>query len=440
LKAVKRADPIKMNGRVTRVVGLVVESIGPQSSIGELCRIHFSRNEAPVVAEVVGFRENKVLLMPLGEMRGIYPGSEVVSTGCPLSVPVGERLLGRVIDGLGNPLDGKGELRNQGEKRSVYNAPPTPLERMRISEPLCTRVRAIDGLLTCGKGQRIGIFSGSGVGKSILLGMIARKSDADVNIIALIGERGREVRDFIERDLGEEGLKKSVVVAVTSDRPALERVKGALAALSIAEYFRDGGLNVMFIMDSLTRAAMAQREIGLAIGEPPATKGYPPSAFAMLPQLLERAGTASTGSITGLYSVLVEADDLNEPISDAVRAILDGHIVLSRKLAARNHYPAVDPLQSVSRVMHDIVSEEHREAARRIAEILATYAESEDLINIGAYVKGSNPRIDYALSKIDAVNEFLKQSMDEEEEFDSTVERLMELADMGEPARAGGEA
>jgi flagellum-specific ATP synthase len=432
-RAVKRGDPIKLNGRVTRVVGLVVESIGPHSSVSELCRINFARTEAPVEAEVVGFRENKVLLMPLGDMHGIGPGSEVISTGHPLSIGVGENLLGRVLDGLGNPLDGKGDITCQ-EFKSVYNRPPAPLERTRIGEPLCTRVRAIDGIITCGKGQRMGIFSGSGVGKSVLLGMIARKSDADVNIIALVGERGREVRDFIERDLGEEGLRKSVVIAVTSDRPALIRVKGALCALTIAEYFRDQGMDVLFMMDSLTRVAMAQREIGLAIGEPPATKGYPPSAFAMLPQLLERAGTSSSGSITGLYNVLVEADDLNEPVSDAVRAILDGHIVLTRKLAARKHYPAVDPLESVSRIMNDIVSDSHLEAARRVGQILATYAESEDLINIGAYVKGSNQKIDHAISKIDAVNEFLQQGMDEHEEFDSTVEKLLQLVDL--PAEA----
>ena len=374
-------------------------------------------------------------MMPLGDMHGIGPGSDVVSTGRPLSIGTGEQLLGRVLDGLGKPLDGKGDIHCE-ELRSVYNKPPAPLERSRITEPLCTRVRAIDGMLTSGKGQRIGIFSGSGVGKSVLLGMIARKSDADVNIIALVGERGREVRDFIERDLGEEGLRKSVVIAVTSDRPALIRVKGALCALTIAEYFRDLGMDVMFMMDSLTRVAMAQREIGLAIGEPPATKGYPPSAFAMLPQLLERAGTSSKGSITGLYNVLVEADDLNEPISDAVRAILDGHIVLSRKLATRNHYPAIAPLESVSRIMNDIVSEQHREAARRVSQILATYTESEDLINIGAYVKGSNKKIDYAISKIEAVNEFLQQGVDDYEEYVSTVEKLKQLADMPEAVPA----
>jgi flagellum-specific ATP synthase len=352
-----------------------------------------------------------------------------VASGKSFSVPVGKKLLGRVIDGLGRPIDGKGWIEAE-EIRSIYNQPPEPLERKRITEALATGIRAIDALLTCGKGQRIGIFAGSGVGKSTLMGMIARNTSADVNVIALIGERGREVRDFIEKELGEGGLSKSVVVVATSDKPPLIRVKSALVAITIAEYFRDQGLDVMFMMDSLTRVAMAQREVGLAIGEPPTTKGYTPSVFALLPKLVERAGTSSKGSITALYTVLVEGDDLSEPIADSARSILDGHIVLSRKLANMGHYPAIDPLESISRLMPDIVSEKHRKSAEEIIDLLATFREAEDLINIGAYVRGSNPKIDKAIQMIDKIREFLKQDVKEKAEFEDSVNRLIELANL----------
>jgi flagellum-specific ATP synthase len=376
---------------------------------------------------VVGFRNDRVLLMPLGDVTGIAPGSRVIASREPFVVNVGHELLGRVLNGLGAPIDGKGPIAASAV-RSVAHAAPDPLTRKRILKPLATGVRAIDAMLTCGKGQRIGIFSGSGVGKSVLLGMIARDSEADVNVIGLIGERGREVRDFLDKDLKEEGLKRSVVVAVTSDQASLIRVKGAMTATAIAEYFRDLGLNVMLMMDSVTRVAMAQREIGLAIGEPPASKGYTPSVFAMLPRLLERSGTSALGSITGLYTVLVEGDDMTEPVADAVRSILDGHIVLSRKMAHQNHYPAIDVLESVSRLMIDVVPEDHTRMANQIKEILAVYREAEDLINIGAYVKGSNPKIDLAIEKISGINGFLKQSINESSSYDETVQRLVKLA------------
>ncbi len=424
LKAIERIDPIKQSGKVTQVVGLLVESLGPAVSVGEICDLMYSRTAKPVKSEVVGFRDKKVLLMPLGPMLGIGSGTEVIATHQTLTIGVGEELLGRILNGLGEPMDGKGPLIT-ARSRSIYGPPPHPLERKRIKEPLPTGIRAIDGLLTCGKGQRLGIFSGSGVGKSVLLGMIGKKSEADVNVIGLIGERGREVRDFIERDLGKEGLKRSVVVVATSDQPPLIRLKGALVATTLAEFFRDEGLDVMLMIDSVTRIAMAQREIGLAIGEPPTTKGYTPSTFAFLPQFLERAGNSPQGSITGLYTILVEGDDMNEPISDACRAILDGHIALSRKLASQNHYPAIDVLESISRVMIDVVGPEHMEAARRIIEILATYKDAEDLINIGAYVQGSNKKIDYAISMIDRVNSYLKQGIEEATRYTETVDRLM---------------
>ena len=379
------------------------------------------------LAEVVGFKNNRVLSMALGDINRISPGSEIVAMGKTFSIPVGRKLLGRVIDGLGHPIDGKGWI-EADEMRSIYNQPPAPLERSRITQPIATGIRAIDSLLTCGKGQRIGIFAGSGVGKSTLMGMIARHSNADVNVIALIGERGREVRDFIEKELGDSGLSKSVVVVATSDKPPLIRVKSALVATAIAEYFRDQGFDVMFMMDSLTRVAMAQREVGLAIGEPPTTKGYTPSVFALLPKLVERAGTSSKGSITALYTVLVEGDDFNEPIADFSRSILDGHIVLSRKLANMGHYPAIEPLESISRLMPDIVSTEHKKSAEKIIDILATYREAEDLINIGAYVRGSNPKIDKALQMIEKIREFLRQDMKEKAEFEDSVNRLIELA------------
>ncbi|GAB6088239.1 flagellar protein export ATPase FliI [Alkaliphilus crotonatoxidans] len=426
IDVLKQVDLIKYNGRVTQVIGLTIESMGPAVKIGEVCKIDGLKAAAPVLAEVVGFKEKQVLLMPLGEMEGIGPGSKVEATGRSLSVKVGEGLLGRILDGLGNPIDGKGPL-NEARTYPVMGNPPNPLTRTKIREPLSLGIRAIDGLLTCGNGQRIGIFAGSGVGKSTLLGMIARNTQADVNVIALIGERGREVKEFIETDLQEEGLKRSVVVVATSDQPPLIRMKGALLATSIAEYFRDQGKNVMLLMDSLTRFSMAQREVGLAIGEPPVTKGYTPSVFAVLPRLLERSGTSDKGAITGLYTVLVDGDDMNEPIADAVRGILDGHIVLSRKLANKNHYPAIDILASISRVMPSIVNDQHLTVANQLKELLAVYRESEDLINIGAYVKGANPRVDYAISKIEEINQFLKQKTNEEANFDSTVEYLKRI-------------
>ncbi len=424
LKAIERIDPIKQSGKVTQVVGLLIESLGPAVSVGEICDLVYSRTAKPVKSEVVGFKERKVLLMPLGPMLGIGPGTEAIATHQTLSVGVGRELLGRILDGLGEPMDGKGPIITE-QRRSVYASPPPPLERRRIKDPLPTGIRAIDGLLTCGKGQRVGIFSGSGVGKSVLLGMVAQKSEAAVNVIGLIGERGREVRDFIERDLGREGLQRSVVVVATSDQPPLIRLKGALVATTIAEFFRDEGLDVMLMMDSVTRIAMAQREIGLAIGEPPTTKGYTPSTFALLPQFLERAGSSQQGSITGLYTILVEGDDMNEPISDACRAILDGHIALSRRLASQNHYPAIDVLESVSRVMIDVVRPEHMEAAKRVIEVLSTYRDAEDLINIGAYVPGSNKKIDYSLSMVDRINSYLKQDIEEETRYAEVVEGLL---------------
>jgi flagellum-specific ATP synthase len=429
---IERLDPVRQNGKVTQVIGLVIESIGPSAMVGELCEIYYDRanyydpEKPPILAEVVGFRENRVLLMPLGVMEGIKPGSEVVATRQTQQVTVGMELLGRMLDGLGRPMDGGPPL-DMPLTYPVNAPPPNVVTRPRIHEPLQVGVRAIDGCLTLGKGQRIGIFSGSGVGKSTLMGMIARNTDADVNVIALVGERGREVRDFVEDSLGIEGVQRSVVVVATSDQPALLRIKAALVATSVAEYFRDQGANVMLMMDSVTRLAMAQREVGLAIGEPPATRGYTPSVFALLPRLLERSGTSGTGvgSITGLYTVLVEGDDMNEPVADTVRGILDGHIVLSRDLAQRSHYPAIDVLQSVSRVMPQITSPEQRDAASTLREILATYRGAEDLINIGAYVDGSNPRIDYARSKIEAANAFLRQRADEASAYGDTLRLLL---------------
>lgn len=422
----ERIDPIRLNGRVTQVIGLIIEAQGPAVNLGELCYIFSKEESLTLQAEVVGFKEDRILLMPLGEIKGIGPGCEVVASGRSLSVKVGNNLLGKVLDALGNPLDGS-LLDFLGKDYPVNNVPPNPLTRERIHEPLEVGVRAIDGILTCGKGQRVGIMAGSGVGKSTLLGMIARNTKADINVIALIGERGREVRDFIERDLGEEGLKRSVVIVATSDQPALLRVKGALVATAVAEYFRDLGKNVLLMMDSVTRFAMAQREIGLAVGEPPTTRGYTPSVFAILPKLLERSGTSDLGSITALYTVLVEGDDMTEPVTDAVRGILDGHIILSRQLASQNHYPAIDILGSVSRVMTEIVSPEHRKAASALRNVLASYREAEDLINIGAYEPCSNPKIDYAISKIADVNDFLMQDVYEKVDYDQTVKKLLSL-------------
>ena len=427
IRLVDSVDFVRQNGKVRQVIGVVLESLGPNMAVGETCQIWYKRTAEPVLAEVVGFRDNKVLIMPLGDLAGIGAGSEVVSLGKPLQIGVTDELLGRVLDGLGHPMDGKGRIIAE-HRMAVTASPPDPLSRRRITSPLSMGIRAIDGMLTCGKGQRVGIFAGSGVGKSTILGMIARNASSDVNVIALVGERGKEVRDFIERDLGEEGLKKSVVVVSTSDQPALVRIKAAFVATTIAEYFRDQGLDVMFMMDSVTRFAMAQREVGLAIGEPTTTRGYTPSVFALLPKLLERAGTSKTGTITGLYAVLVDGDDLNEPVADAVRSILDGHVVLSRQLAAANHYPAIDVLASVSRVMPDVVDQNHLSAASAIRDILATYREAEDLINIGAYVPGSNPRVDLALSKIENIRSFLRQGIEERATFDQTMLQLMSVA------------
>ena len=415
-------------GKVSRVIGLTIESRGPAVRLGETCHIYPIKSKDPVLAEVVGFKEDTVLLMPLGEMEGIGPGSMVVATGNTLEVDVGEQLLGRILDGMGNPIDDF-EHPSLNYSYPVNNQPPNPLSRTKITEPLPLGVKAIDGFLTCGRGQRIGIFAGSGVGKSTLLGMIARNTLADINVIALIGERGREVKEFIDNDLEEEGLKKSVVIVVTSDQPPLVRMKGALLATSIAEYFRDCGKNVVLMMDSLTRFSMAQREVGLAIGEPPVTKGYTPSVFAVLPKLLERAGNSSKGSITGLYTVLVDGDDMNEPIADAVRGILDGHIVLSRNLANKNHYPAIDILASVSRVMPNIVDKEHIGIVGQIKDLMATYRDSEDLINIGAYIKGTNKKVDMAIEKIEAINDFLKQGVHDRLTFDEIVELLRGILD-----------
>lgn len=428
ISAIDRTDPIRLTGRVADTVGLIIESRGPAVSVGEICLIDANASGRQLRAEVVGFRGDRVLLMAIDDTAGVAPGARVEALGRPVEVPVGPALLGRVLDGLGNELDHLGPIHAESS-RPLNADPPEPMNRSRIQEPLATGIRSIDGLITCGKGQRVGIFSGSGVGKSTVLGMIARNCSADLNVIALVGERGREVRDFIERDLGEEGLKRSVVVAVTSDRPAILRLKGALLATAIAEYFRDQGMDVMLMMDSVTRVAMAQREVGLAAGEPPATKGYPPSVFALLPKLLERSGTSKSGSITGLYTVLVEGDDMNDPIADAARSILDGHIVLSRKLATANHYPPVDVLESVSRLMVEVADEEHKSAAGAVREMLATYRDAEDLINIGAYVKGSNPRIDRALSRIEASRSFLIQGIEEETDFESTIRSLKGLLD-----------
>jgi len=411
-------------GVVKNVIGLTIEVQGITAFVGEVCKIYNISNEE-ISCEVVGFRDKDVILMPLGELVGISPGCRVVPTGSPLSVKCTEELFGKVLDGLGNPLSGA-----EITKYTTYSlnaSPPDPLKRRRITEVLPTGIRAIDGFLTCGEGQRIGIFAGSGVGKSTTLGMIAREAKADVNVIALIGERGREVLDFIEKDLGEKGMSKSIIVCATSDKPALVRLKGAFTATAIAEYFRDQGKKVILMMDSVTRFAMAQREVGLAIGEPPATKGYTPSVFAMLPKLMERSGMSQKGSITAFYTVLVDGDDFNEPIADAVRGILDGHIVLSRTLAARNHYPAIDVLGSVSRLMSEIATEDHKQAASIARELMATYKDSEDLINIGAYVKGSSTKIDKAIKYNDSIESYLKQGIDETTEFAVSLNRLKNI-------------
>ncbi len=410
----------KKLGKVSKIVGLTIESIGPDANLNDVCSIKSKDNPNLVVkAEVVGFKDKRILLMPFESVDGIGPGSIVENTGSVLTIKVGNDILGKTVDGLGRPIDDSEIV--GGEYQKVEAMPPDPMSREIIHEILPLGVKAVDGLITVGKGQRIGIFAGSGVGKSTLLGMFARNTKADINVIALIGERGREVREFIERDLGEEGMRRSVVVVATSDKPALIRNKAAKTATAIAEYFRDQGKDVLLMMDSLTRFSMAQREIGLASGEPPVTRGYPPSVYSEMPKLLERAGTSDKGSITGLYTVLVDGDDFNEPITDTARSILDGHIMLSRKLGHKNHYPAIDVLQSISRVMSQIVPKDHKKVAGEIKNVLASYNEAEDLINIGAYKSGTNKNIDFAISKIDLVNEFLMQGTDEKFQFEDEI-------------------
>lgn len=417
-----------IKGKVTELTGLVVKAVIPGVRIGELCLIEPYHNQAQIKAEVVGFKDQEALLMPLGNLEGIGLGNDVIPTGSCLTVRVGEGLLGRILDGLGDPLDA--ETRGPLEYTTEYpvsTEPPAALKRQRVTKPISVGIRAIDGLLTCGEGQRVGFFAAAGVGKSTLIGMIARNTEAEVNVICLVGERGREVRDFIERDLGTEGLKRSVVIVSTSDQPALVRLKAAYVATAIAEYFRDQGLKVMLMMDSVTRFARALREVGLAVGEPPARQGFTPSVFSTLPRLLERAGNSDKGSITAFYTILVAGDDMTEPIADETRAILDGHIILSRSLAARAHYPAIDVSESISRVMDDIIDEEHRDAARKAREIIANYEKERDLILIGAYEEGSDPKVDYAIEKIEDVNNFLKQGVFEQCEIGDTVEMLKGL-------------
>ena len=420
---IKEKTFYKKLGKVVNVVGLTIESAGPDAKLGDLCRIYpANSDDNPILAEVVGFKEKKTILMPYEKTEGIALGCMVENQGYPLSIQVGDFLLGKILDGLGRITDGS--MPQNGQVYSVEASPPDPMSRVIIDEILPLGVKAVDGLITVGKGQRIGIFAGSGVGKSTLLGMFARNTKADVNVIALIGERGREVKEFIERDLGEEGMRRSVVIVATSDKPALERNKAAKTATAIAEYFRDQGQDVLFMMDSLTRFSMAQREIGLASGEPPVTRGYPPSVYSEMPKLLERAGRTKAGSITGLYTVLVDGDDFNEPITDTARSILDGHIMLSRKLGHKNHYPAIDVLQSISRCMSSIIDKNHKIVASKLKNVLATYSEAEDLINIGAYKKGSNQNIDYAIDKIDSVNDYLMQDVDEKFNLDQSLQLL----------------
>ncbi len=429
LEIIKKTDTIKQVGKITEIIGLTIESDGPQSSIGDLCLIHNDLEIKPVMAEVVGFRKDKILLMPLASPDGIRPGARVINTGGAMKIGVGNQLIGRVLDGLGRPIDTLGEIRFS-EYRSTQAEAINPLKRKRIVEPLALGIKAVDAFMTVGKGQRMGIFAGSGVGKSTTLGMMAKNTSADLNVIALIGERGREVKEFIEEILGPEGMKRSIVIAATSEQPSLVKIKAAFVATTIAEYFRDKGMDVLFMLDSITRIAMAQREVGLAIGEPPATRGYTPSVFALMPKIMERAGTNEYGTMTGLYTVLVEGDDFNEPISDTTRSILDGHIVLSRALAHKNHYPAVDVLQSLSRVMGDVTTSEHRDAAGMIRNLLAVHAKNEDLINIGAYVTGTDPVCDKAISLIDNINVFLKQSTKDKIDYNETLQSLKELGNL----------
>ena len=423
--ALSAVSLLSCHGSIIRVSGLTVESNGPKVGLGELCGINM-RNGRRVLAEVVGFNDGRIILLPLEHVAGISPGDTVTTRSSLRHISLSDNILGRVLNGLGEPIDDKGPLTGTDKQSLDSNCPP-PLSRGKITKPMPLGIRSIDGMLTCGRGQRVGIFSGSGVGKSVLLGDIANSSDADVNIVALIGERGREVREFLESDLGPEGLSRSVVVVATSDSPPIQRVKAAFVATTIAEYFRDKGKNVLFMMDSLTRFAQAQREIGLAAGEPPASKGYCPSVFALMPRLIERLGCSEHGSITGILTVLVENDDLNDPVADSARSLLDGHIILSRKLANRGHYPAVDIMSSISRLMPAVVSDEHKAAAQKLREIYATYIDAEDLINIGAFSPGSNRRIDGAIALIDRLNNFLVQSIRDKTGFEETIKQLISI-------------
>lgn len=432
-KRIGDIDPLRVYGKVSKIAGLTVHSQGPPCSIGQLLR--FRKGSGGLFLQVVGFNNDVIYSMPLGRMDGISAGQSLYSTGRVPTVPVSNHLLGRALDGMGNPMDGRGSLKEE-DRVPINRSPGNAMKRQDIREMVFTGIKAIDGLVSIGKGQRMGIFSGSGVGKSTLMGMIARNTSADINVISLVGERGREVKDFIQKSLGEEGLRRSVVVVATSDRPPLIKINSAFMATAIAEYFCDRGKDVMLMMDSVTRLAMAQREVGLSIGEPPSSKGYTPSVFTMMPQLMERAGNfMSRGSITGIYTILVEGDDVSEPVSDHARSILDGHIVLSRDLAHRNHFPAIDVLESISRVSVDVTDPEHHSAAGRLRELLATYREAEDLINIGAYVKGSNERIDEAIEKIDRINGYLQQEVVQKVDFSESIQRMKKIAGSGEKNR-----
>lgn len=426
-KIINQTKPTQEVGKIVQIIGLIIEADGPKASIGDLCYIYNKLDSEPVWAEVVGFKEKKILLMPLGSMEGLMPGAVVMNSGSSMQIEVGPQLLGRVLDGLGRPIDNLGEINSQ-HFYSTHAEIINPLNRQLIRTPLSLGIRAIDGFITAGKGQRLGVFAGSGVGKSTTLAMMAKNTNADLNVIALIGERGREVSEFIETTLGPEGMKRSIVVVATSEQPSLVKIKAGFVATAIAEYFRDQGKDVLFMLDSVTRIAMAQREVGLAVGEPPATRGYTPSVFALMPKLLERAGSNEHGTITGLYTVLVEGDDFNEPISDTARSILDGHIMLSRDLAHKNHYPAVDVLQSVSRVMKDVTQKEHVAAAGKIRTLLAAYKKNEDLINIGAYVNGSDAETDQAIRFMPDINKFLQQQVDEKTDYQTTVSALIQLS------------
>lgn len=426
---VNNSKPVSKIGRIVEIIGLTIVADGPVSSIGDLCHIVQDGLDGFIYCEVVGFRKDCILLMPLGSIEGLRAGAKVINTGSTMKVKVSETLLGRVLDGLGNPIDGKGDI--IADEYYPTNADIiNPMDRKPIDEPLSLGLRAIDGLNTIGKGQRVGIFAGSGVGKSTTLAMIAKNTSADINVIALIGERGREVREFIEHTMGVEGMKRSIVVCATSEQPALVKIKASFVACAIAEYFRDKGKDVLFMLDSVTRIALAQREVGLAVGEPPATRGYTPSVFALLPKFLERAGANKFGTITGLYTVLVEGDDMNEPIADAARSILDGHIVLSRALAHKNHYPAIDVLASISRVMNNVVDDEHKLAAGKIRNLLASYAKNEDLISIGAYAKGTDPNVDKAIVMYDKINAYLTQSSEDSADYEIAKNELINLSKM----------